>query len=63
MVRPSSTVEGIYPGIRRSFDFVGNQVHLEVGGKDYDLDLLFSYLHLLAWEGGQTLIIDYFTFC
>jgi len=25
----------------RGFAFVGNQVHLEVGGKDFYLDLLF----------------------
>ena len=28
------------------FAFVGSQVHLEVGGKDYYIDLLFYHLHL-----------------
>ena len=30
----------------KGFAFVGNQVHLEVGGKDFFLDLLFYHLHL-----------------
>jgi predicted nuclease of restriction endonuclease-like (RecB) superfamily len=30
----------------KGFAFVGNQVHLEVGGKDFYLDLLFYHLHL-----------------
>ena len=33
-----------------NFAFDGNQVHLEVGGKDYDLDLLFDHLHLLVYR-------------
>ena len=31
------------------FAFVGRQVHLEVGGKDYYLDLLFYHLHLRCY--------------
>ncbi|TNE51793.1 MAG: DUF1016 domain-containing protein [Deltaproteobacteria bacterium] len=30
----------------KGFAFVGNQVHLEVGGEDYYVDLLFYHLHL-----------------
>jgi predicted nuclease of restriction endonuclease-like (RecB) superfamily len=33
----------------RGFAFVGNQVHLEVGGKDYYPDLLFYHLHLRCY--------------
>jgi predicted nuclease of restriction endonuclease-like (RecB) superfamily len=33
----------------KGFAFVGNQVHLEVGGKDYYLDLLFYHLHLRCY--------------
>ena len=33
----------------RGFAFVGNQVHLEVGGKDYYIDLLFYHLHLRSY--------------
>jgi len=33
----------------KRFAFVGNQVHLEVGGKDYYLDLLFYHLHLRCY--------------
>lgn len=33
----------------KGFAFVGNQVHLEVGGKDYFLDLLFYHLHLRSY--------------
>ena len=33
----------------KGFAFVGNQVHLEVGGKDYYLDLLFYHLNLRCY--------------
>ena len=33
----------------KGFAFVGNQVHLEVGGKDYYVDLLFYHLHLRCY--------------
>jgi predicted nuclease of restriction endonuclease-like (RecB) superfamily len=33
----------------KGFAFVGNQVHLEVGGKDFYLDLLFYHLHLRCY--------------
>jgi predicted nuclease of restriction endonuclease-like (RecB) superfamily len=33
----------------KGFAFVGNQVHLEVGGKGYFLDLLFYHLHLRCY--------------
>jgi len=33
----------------KGFAFVGNQVHLEVGGKDYYPDLLFYHLHLRCY--------------
>jgi predicted nuclease of restriction endonuclease-like (RecB) superfamily len=33
----------------KGFAFVGNQVHLEVGGKDSYLDLLFYHLHLRCY--------------
>jgi predicted nuclease of restriction endonuclease-like (RecB) superfamily len=33
----------------KGFAFVGNQVHLEVGGKDYYIDLLFYHLHLRCY--------------
>jgi predicted nuclease of restriction endonuclease-like (RecB) superfamily len=33
----------------KGFAFVGNQVHLEVGGKDFYLDLLFYHLYLRCY--------------
>jgi hypothetical protein len=33
----------------KGFAFVGNQVHLEVGGKDYYVDLLFYHLRLRCY--------------
>lgn len=33
----------------KGFAFVGNQIHLEVGGKDFYLDLLFYHLHLRCY--------------
>lgn len=33
----------------KGFAFVGSQVHLEVGGKDFYLDLLFYHLHLRCY--------------
>ncbi len=33
----------------KGFAFVGNQVHMEVGGKDFYLDLLFYHLHLRSY--------------
>ena len=33
----------------KGFAFVDNQVHLEVGGKDFYLDLLFYHLHLRCY--------------
>jgi predicted nuclease of restriction endonuclease-like (RecB) superfamily len=33
----------------KGFAFVGNQVHLEVGGKDFYLDLLFYHLNLRCY--------------
>jgi len=33
----------------KGFSFVGNQYHLEVGGKDFYLDLLFYHLRLRAY--------------
>jgi predicted nuclease of restriction endonuclease-like (RecB) superfamily len=33
----------------KGFAFVGSQYHLEVGGKDFYLDLLFYHVHLRRW--------------
>ena len=33
----------------KGFAFVGNQVHVEIGGQDYYLDLLFYHLHLRCY--------------
>jgi predicted nuclease of restriction endonuclease-like (RecB) superfamily len=33
----------------KGFAFVGNQVPIEIGGKDYYLDLLFYHLHLRCY--------------
>jgi len=33
----------------KGFAFVGNQVHMEIGGQDFYLDLLFYHLHLRCY--------------
>ena len=33
----------------KGFAFVGSQYHLEVGGQDFYLDLLFYHVHLRSW--------------
>src|ERR1700733_5406992 len=33
----------------KGFTFVGNQYHLEIGGQDYFIDLLFYHLHLRCY--------------
>lgn len=33
----------------KGFAFVGNQYHLEIGGQDYFIDLLFYHLHLRCY--------------
>jgi predicted nuclease of restriction endonuclease-like (RecB) superfamily len=33
----------------KGFAFVGNQYHLEIGGQDYFLDLLFYHLRLRCY--------------
>jgi predicted nuclease of restriction endonuclease-like (RecB) superfamily len=37
------------------FAFVGRQVHLEVGGEDFYLDLLFYHLHLRCLDRSNDL--------
>ena len=45
----NSLLENFLLELGKGFAFVGNQVHLEVGGKDFYLDLLFYHLHFRCY--------------
>jgi YhcG PDDEXK nuclease domain len=46
-------------GTREGFAFVGSQYHLEVGGQDYFLDLLFYHLRLRCFVVVELKIEDF----